>query len=51
MDHSYSPETLSFLGFCGTICLWFSFTSLLVSLQVPLSVLYFKHTGVPWLFT
>ena len=24
---------------------------LLVSLQVPLSVLYFKFTGVPWLFT
>ena len=24
---------------------------LLVSLQVPLSVLYFKLTGVPWLFT
>lgn len=50
-DCSCIPETLSFLGFCDTVCLWFSFTCLLVSLQVPLSVLYFKHIGVPWVWS
>lgn len=50
-DCSCIPETLSLVfvipyasGFLSHVCLF-------LSLQVPLSVLYFKHIGVPWVWS